>query len=248
MPKYRRVRFKILGFTPDTLPMGRLAEYLADFALLLGHDHAVHFRRVEDGSAELVSDIDEPELPNIRKRALDAAEGFGPQEAVLGYRAINAKLREDKTSGEMQGDRGAKILQFPGVVAEPAGTFGPFNQQGAVDGVLIKIGGRGQTIPVHLEEEGRIWICNATREMAKKLAPNLFGDPIRLHGTGRWTRESSGEWTLIGFNIADFDVLNNDPLPVVIGRLRAIPNNEWATVDDPLGELVRIRKGEGNTQ
>lgn len=248
MANYRKIKFKINGFTPDTLPMARLAEYLADYALLLGNDPAVHFRSIEDGSAELVSDVDEPELPAIRKRAQDAAKGFGPTEAVRGYLNLNTKLRQDKTSGELQGDRGAKLLYFPGSTAEEAPSFGAFNQPGTLDGMLIKVGGRGDTIPVHIEDQDRCYICNATRDMAKRLAPHLFGDPIRLQGTGRWVREANAAWTLIGFNIGDFEVLNNDPLPTVIDRLRDIPGNDWDKIKDPLGELERIRTGVAKTQ
>jgi len=245
MPRYRTVKFKIQDFTPHTLPMARLAEYLADFAALLGNEQAVHFRRVADGSAELISEVDEPEFAVVRRRAQDAAKGFGPPEAIRAYRSINAKLKQDSTTGQVEADRGARILRFPGVHAEEPVTFGPFNQQGALDGVLIKIGGKDETIPVHLEDEGRNYICNATREMAKKLAPYLFGNPIRVHGTGRWTRDANGSWVLIGFNIANFEPLDNDPLPVVVERLREIPNNEWQKVGDPLGELKRIRRGNG---
>ena len=248
MANYRKIRFKINGFTPDTLPMARLAEYLADYAILLGNDPAVHFRRVEDGSAELVSDVDEPELPTIRKRVLDAAKGVGDPKSISAYFNMNAKLLQDKTSGELQGDRGSKLLFFPGAIPQEEPSFGAFNETGTLDGTLIKVGGKGDTIPVHIEDQDRHHICNATRDMARRLAPYLFGEPLRLQGTGRWVREANSTWKLIGFNIAGFQPLNDDPLPTVIGRLRDIPGNDWDKIDDPLGELERIRKGAAKTQ
>jgi hypothetical protein len=176
MPKYRKLKFTIKDFTPYTLPMARLAEYLADYAVLLGNDPAVHFRGVEDGSAELVSLIEEPELPIVRQRAINAAKGHGPEDAVQAYRNMNAKLKQDKTSGRLQGDRGATLLQFPGIATVEPATFGPFNQQGTLDGILIKIGGKDKTIPVHLEDGPRVHICNATsKDMARRLAPYLYG-------------------------------------------------------------------------
>jgi hypothetical protein len=39
--------FRIDAFTPDTLPMARLAEYLSALAKLLGHQEHTHFVRVD---------------------------------------------------------------------------------------------------------------------------------------------------------------------------------------------------------
>jgi hypothetical protein len=245
MPKYRKLTFKIRDFTPHTLPMARLSEYLADYAKLCGNESAVHFMRVGDGSAALHAEIEEPLYPAVRRRAVDAAKGVGHEEAVTAYRSLNAKLRQDKTAADLQTDREKKILAFPGATAPEPVVFGPFNQQGTLEGVLIKVGGKDKTIPVHIEGAEQAYICNATREMARKLAPYLFGEPIRVSGTGRWTRSDDGTWTLVGFNIEHYEELNNDPLPVVIERLRAIPDNGWNDVDDPLSELNRIRRGNG---
>ena len=46
-------RFKNDVFTPETLPMERLAEYMLQFAKLLGEPERVHFVDVEAGSAVL---------------------------------------------------------------------------------------------------------------------------------------------------------------------------------------------------
>jgi hypothetical protein len=50
-------RFRIEdSYTPATLPMERLADYIAVLARLLGDQANVHFRGVEHGSAVLVAD------------------------------------------------------------------------------------------------------------------------------------------------------------------------------------------------
>ena len=51
-------RFRIDVFKPDTMPMGRLAEYMADLSQLLGEKEQVHFVRLEEGSKiELAYDL-----------------------------------------------------------------------------------------------------------------------------------------------------------------------------------------------
>jgi hypothetical protein len=54
----REYRLRIDAFTPETLPMSRLAEYMADLATLLGEQERVHFARLENGSTALVHTIE----------------------------------------------------------------------------------------------------------------------------------------------------------------------------------------------
>ena len=39
------------AFTPESIPMSRLDEYMADFAVLLGHQEHVHFDKVKPGGS-----------------------------------------------------------------------------------------------------------------------------------------------------------------------------------------------------
>lgn len=60
----RRYRFVIdESFTPDTLPMWRLAEYMTDMADLLGEKSYVHFVQIEGGSTVLVQDVEHEAYP-----------------------------------------------------------------------------------------------------------------------------------------------------------------------------------------
>ena len=47
--KHRDYRFHIEAYSPDTMPMARLADYLADLAKMLGQEKSVHFLKVEGG-------------------------------------------------------------------------------------------------------------------------------------------------------------------------------------------------------
>jgi hypothetical protein len=243
MPKLKELRFKIDGFTPLTLPMARLAEYLKDLSALLGNDEFVHFIKVAKGSAALVHVIDEPEAPKVKERIMLAKSDNPPADVWRAYTALNEKLKADHVKGRILDDTGARLLEFPGVKTEQPVTYGPFSQQGTIEGVLIKIGGRDETVPVHIEDGTRSYTLNASREMARKLAPHLFGKPIRLHGMGRWYRDEDGTWELQWFNISSFEELDDDALPVVINRLREIQGNNWESVKDPLAELGRLRRG-----
>ena len=76
MSKGKERRFKIDVFTPDTLPMERLAEYMLQFAMLLGETERVHFVDVSRGSAVLRARVEDVAVPKVERRLTDASRGL----------------------------------------------------------------------------------------------------------------------------------------------------------------------------
>lgn len=245
MEQTHEYRFRIDAYTPDTIPMARLAEYMQDLATLLGEKEHVHFVRLEEGSTVLVQKIDRESIPKVSSRisAINVTEGEGAEDALRAFKAIDRRLAEDNAVGHLYRNDGAEIIYFPGCEKAKPLTFGAFNQPGSLDGLLIKIGGRDETVPVHLQEGSAVHICNATRDMARRLAPHLFAGTLRVYGTGRWERDAEGNWDLKRFNITDFEVLEDAPLSAIVARLREVPGNGWKEIDDPYAELQRLRHG-----
>ena len=99
--------------------------------------------------------------------------------------------------------------------------LGPIEQAGTLDGEVIQIGGRDETINVHLRAGEQIHICVASKAMARRLAPHMFSSAIRVRGFGTWARLESGAWMLKKFEIKDFEVLDAAPLSRVFEDLRA---------------------------
>lgn len=236
------VRFKIDAFTPDDLPMARLAEYMADLAALLGEPTSVHFVRIEDGSAVLVQKIDEDAVPQVGERTRQVRRGVGPPDAMDAYRRVNRRLRQDNGIGILSDQDGAEIIKFPGREAVEPVTFGAFNQEGTLDGLLIRLGGTGDPVPIHLQATDRRYNqCFATRELAKALGRYIFGPEIRAQGLGRWHRDEAGNWVLDRFQINSFEVLEDQSLSAVVAQLRDVPGSEWPNLKDPWAELDRLR-------
>ena len=243
MPK-KELRFNIEDTSPHTLPMARLAEYLKELATVLGNEDAVHFLRIEEGSAGCAIEIDEGREEAVITRAQNVRRGEGPKEAIKAYKSLHDTLLEDERYAELELEDGEVILDFPLPSGKTQEVFGPFWQDGTVDGMLVMIGGLDETVPVHLLDEGGRHVCNARRETAKTLAPHLFGDPIRVHGQGKWIRNTQGKWEMHWFNISHFERLDPSSVPEVISRLRAIGGNDLMTLSDPLEEMRKIRHGE----
>jgi hypothetical protein len=237
-------RFKIDAFTPETLPMARLAEYLRELAMILGERASVHLVRLEEGSTVLVHKIEREAVPKVRARTIAVRRGDAPRDAVSAFRTVNRFLREDNAVGLLQERKGATpILRFPGR-EEAEEQFPSVRQRGTIDGVVMRVGGIDETVPVLLESEGQqIAGCNTTRQIAKELAHRLF-EPVRLVGNGRWSRDAEGVWTLADFRIEGFEVLQDAQLSTALKKLRAI-GAEWGS--DAYEELAAIRHGSPET-
>jgi hypothetical protein len=225
------------------MPMARLAEYMLDLAALLGHPGEVHFVRLDPGSTVLVHKIEDEALPKVHERVASLKRNDAPAEAIKAYRALNAKLAEDNGDAVLTEDETAEIIEFPGVREPKPITFGAFNQDGSLEGVLIKVGGQGDPARVHLQQQqGDVLICQARRELIQALGHFMYA-PVRVSGSGRWHRDAAGKWCLDRFTITDFKVLDKARLSEVIERLRSVPGSNWANYKDPLEELRWIREG-----
>lgn len=243
----QQYRFRIDAFTPETLPMSRLAEYMTDLATLLGEQERVHFVRLENGITALVHSIEWEAIPKVQERVQGVRRRQGPPDALKAFDEIDRRLARDNATGVLIEPTGAKIIQFPGRTRAKPPVFGPFNQPGALDGVLIRVGGESDPVPVHIQEGEIIYMCHASRLVAKQLAPHLFTSALRVHGAGRWHRESDGCWIMDRFTIAQFEVLKDEPLAEALGRLRAV-RSPLTTMEDPLAELQRLRHGSDQVQ
>lgn len=247
MPTYKKITFIIDGYTPDTLPLGRLAEYLKNFANLVGPTSDVRFERVGKGSAALINRAPQEVIPDVRARITAAQHGAGPKEAVSGFVGLKGLLVMDKTTGRIKEEH-RKILEFPKV---SVAHYGAIYEDGTLEGIVIRIGGKDQTIHIHLKDGERTYSCFTTSlERAKALRPYLleYEKPIRVSGKGKWNRTPSGQWELQEFKIGDFEELRNDELQQVLERMRQVPGSGWDTIDDPIAELERIRRGSDKIQ
>ena len=237
-------RFKIAAFTPQTIPMIRLAEYMRDLAVMLGNADAVHFVRVKEGSTIILHRVDREAIPKVEERAAAVREGRGPQDALQARETINRRLREDNANGVLLRGAHALIIRFPGrdEVEEPLTTF---SEEGSIDGIPIRVGGETDPCPVHLQSSDatRTYLCDVDRAQAKKLAACLFDTEIRVHGVGRWIRDEKGVWSLDRFRIRSFEPLSDLPLSAVVAGLRTITGSDWPSIENPWAELDRIRRG-----
>jgi hypothetical protein len=229
------------AWQPQTLPMKRLGDYVAELAKLFGSSEHVHLLKVKSGSATPEIAVAAVAQPAVAARlALIGTPGADPELSRC-YRSINMLLRDDACSATLKLKGGARVLAFPGIKTVLSEEV-VVQESGVLDGIVIRVGGRDDSVPVWLEGEGREKLqCTASRSIAKELATHLFGEPVRVNGSGRWRRGADRVWTMESFAIKSWELLSNSTLQAMVHRVREIPGNGWAELDDPLAEWRRMR-------
>ena len=232
------LRFKIDAFRPETLPMARLAEYLKQLAVILGETRSVHLVRIEGGSTVLVHEVEQAAVPAIERRITAVRESGGPPAARRAFRKMNDHLAADHARAFLlSGDTDTQLLVFPGRGESGVDLRVP-KQRGTISGVIVRVGGTGDRIPVLLDSHGmQMAGCHADRTTARQLGRHLF-EPVRLYGEGQWKRGSDGVWEIDRFSILRFTALDKATLSEVLEKLRPVVA-DWG--DEGYDELEGIR-------
>lgn len=221
--------------------MARLAEYMADLAEILGHQKSVHFVELRKGSAVVVGRVDSSAVASVTARTNDVRRGIGAERAIEAFNRVNARLRDDKTNGELRGL--GRVIKFPGY--DDVEEFGAFTQDEVMDGVVIRLGGTGTHQPVNIQVGDCLYPnCFARADLIQQLGHFIQSEELRFHGRARWWRSPEGEWKLKRFTIDTFSRLDQAPLREVVDELRQVPNHGFDSSESPWDELDSIRRGE----
>lgn len=238
-----RFRLRITAYSPDTIPMARLAEYMQGFAALMGCEARVHFKGLAKGSTVLQAEVETEDAQRVeeRLRAVDAPDGSA--DAKKARALLEALLREDNARGSLSSDRGERFIKFLGIDAVIAERIGPIRESTTVEGEVVRVGGKDRTLHATLvSAEGKAFnLTTTSRDKAKGLATNLFSK-VRAHGTGVWYREESGEWVLDELKLEDFEPIEERSLLEAVAELRSINDSGFSKIPDPLAALRDIRK------
>lgn len=234
--------FRLSALQPETLPMARLADYLARLAVLFGHQDHVYFLKVRKGSAVPEIHVHETASPMVQSRLNLVGAGNGPEEANKAVRDINAMLRDDNTSATLAVKGGALVINFPGCKT-PLAEEAVVHEAGELTGSVIRVGGRDETVPLLLQDtDGTTYQCNTSKTLARELARHLFGDLVRVQGSGKWRRTPERVWVLDLFKIKSWEPIDQTSLEDAVKVLRAVEGSQWNTFADPQAQLKKLRE------
>lgn len=235
--------FHMDRWLPTTIPMKRFAEYLDKLSELLGHQDGVHFLKVKNGSTSQAFFVDESYRAQVwgRLQAANDNAFTAVADLVSLKRDINRMLMQDHCTGYLRIQKGPKVIVFPGRKT-PLAEEVVLLESGDIEGMVIKVGGRDATVPVHLQSGTTFYKCLTSRENAKRLAQRLFEGEVRVTGKGKWLRDAEGDWTLQKFDIVSFEILECVPLDKFVEEMRYIKGSGWNELEDPQAELKRQRE------
>ena len=241
--------FSIDVFRPDTMPMDRLAQYLAALAKMFGHSEHTHFIGITKGSAELHTAIDPIDAPKVETRLNGVRLGEGPKEALAGKQALEDLLANDNAVGTLtEAESKRVVVPFVGRNRLKPLAFPPFREDTSIDGQLVSIGGRDNTAHAILQD-GDVYHAGVTmpRELARDLGRLLYGPPLRMHGNGRFERQSDGVWKMTDFRVDRVEVLDGRSLHEVLNAVRAVPGNQLMR-PSAYRDIVAQRQGGENAE
>lgn len=240
-------KFTIEAYSPDTIPMVRLGEYMAEFGRLLANTASVHFRGIEPGSTVLKAGVEFEAEPKVKRRLDEIKRSEAPTDAADSFGRLNSMLRDDNAIGRIfvaaNDTTFTEELFLPGREIPVAEQIGPFWEPASIKGQLYRIGGRDDTAHAQLmDSAGRIWNGALTQQQAASMAAEGLYRWFHVTGKARWIRTEEHAWKLLDFQIADFEVLPVDSLAQDIEHLRGIKGNKWGDFD-PLEESRRDDDG-----
>src|SRR4051812_13804049 len=98
-------QFKIGAYSPESMPLERLAQYMAELAALLGERTAVHFHRLVKGSTVVSTKVDREAVPKVRDRMASVRSADAATDAMRAYNSLNRLLRDDNATGVLREKR-----------------------------------------------------------------------------------------------------------------------------------------------
>lgn len=243
MADFEELSFVIPGYTPETMPLGRLIEYLQQMAVILGDPESLHLVDIREGSVAPVLHAPKAVALQAKERARRISRGDGTRKQVDAYNRVRRMLRRDTPAIDrpalLRSDKQV-LLEIP-AAPEEQGVINGLRQATTIDGQLIRVGGAGEDASLQLQDiEGRIHSgFTAKRNLAKELA-RVMWEPVRLSGTGIWQRTPEGQWQLDRMQVQSFELLEDEDYLTVLERLRAV-SIVWP--DDALDALRAEREG-----
>lgn len=238
-----RFRLRITAYTPATIPMARLAEYMRELAALMGSESGAHYRGATKGSTVLNVEVAPENAAKVAERLLQATSSDAPAEAKKAMANLDALLRADNATGTLTLPGRRRPIRLQGIEAMLPERVGPIREFTTVQGEVVRVGGKDRSLHALLiGEDGQTFrLSTGSRETAKLLAVQLFSR-VRASGVGTWYRNDAGAWDLDELKLQSFEPLEERTLLEAVSELRNVEGAGWRELDDPLTVLRGMRK------
>lgn len=239
MEDFEELEFVIPAYTPETMPLPRLLEYLEQIAAVVGVANDMHLIRVDRSSTKPVFKMPRETAMRARESAAAVRVGRGSVTQRSAYSRIRQMVRTDSDKPASLRDQTGVILSFfpeedlDAVVAS-------VRQATTFDGELMRVGGVGDYSAIQMQDlGGKVYSgFSAPRSLAKEMGGLLF-EPLRVSGIGNWERTRAGAWNLSRMLIQTYVLLDDNSADDIVLHLRTAKVN-WPENAD---ELLQAERG-----
>lgn len=240
MADFERFEFTVPGYTPETMPLDRLIEYLNQLMVILGNPSDLHLVDIEPGSTRPVLLARHDIARKVRGRAREVWSGGGPARARDAFKRVRRMVAEDGGQPAVLASKKVTILEFQGDEIAENQIVPSVRQPTTINGKLVRIGGTSEYAQALVEDfSGNVIAgCTVDRGQAAKLGGLLY-KPVQLHGIGSWSRDEKGKWQLARFHVQSFEEMEDAPIDDVL-REAAEAVSKWP--DDLHGQLLGMRE------
>lgn len=241
MDAFNIYSLKLYDRTPDDMPLDKLADYIREFALILGKDNQPVFSSVSESSILLCAKIPGHKQSHVDQRLLDAQRGDTQSGASKHLLSLEILMLKDGISKAELLNPQQQVLISLHAANEPV--LYTVSQSGEVDGEITGVMGADDTMHITLKEwGGRIVKLVTDVRIGRELGHHLRTGVVRLYTHGQWNRTDAG-WKPDPKKcfVDRFEVLDESGVVEIFNELRAIPGNGWATEPDPLALWRELR-------
>lgn len=239
MADLERFSFTVPGYTPETMPLDRLMEYLNQLVIILGTPSELHLIAIEKSSTRPVLAMRHDVATRARNRAREVRQGGGSARRREAFHTIRRMVTEDGGKPAVLKAKEGQILEFPSADLGADQIIHAVRQQTTLEGMLVRVGGIGENAQLLIQElSGKVVAgCTASRSLAQEMAPLIY-KPIRVSGVGSWQRTEQGKWEINRLHVQSFEQLEADEHEDVVAKLQGI-NVAWP--DDSIEQLLAMR-------
>lgn len=234
-------KLRVLGTTPDTIPLERLGKYMVEFAKLLGSASEPTFAGTMKQSASTMAKVRYPEKALARIVQSKNEPLSNPGRAL---ERIQELIDDDKLPGaELQDRRDNVIYLFKSSPMETPVTQ-TLIQTATLDGIVVGLVGADDTMHLHLRDwmDRDIKVIVTDEAVAREMLQHFRGPTLRVSVNGVWKRTDHG-WIPENnkAKVVGFEKLDDAPLDEIFKRFAAVPDNGWRQMSNPQAFLADLR-------
>lgn len=220
MEEFEELAFVVPAYTPETMPLDRLLEYLQQVADVLGAPKEMHLIRIEASSTKPILRMNVGTANEVRQRAEAVRLGRGTEKQRAANSRLKKMLQKDRAGIASVNDRSGTVIQFfPEEDMDEI--IASVRQPTSFDGILLRIGGANENSTIQMQDFSGDVMSGflASRSVAKEMGRYLF-EPLRVAGPATWERNRAGNWKLTRMFVQHFEKLEDHSIESVLGQLR----------------------------